>query len=61
MTEPINFDKLEKADAHDDIDVLECQKDTTDDGRGGAVVPKTDFVSYEAAENVTAYEPEEDN
>lgn len=31
---------------HDDNDVDEALKQETDDGKGGAVVPKEDFESY---------------
>lgn len=31
---------------HDDTDVEAALEQETDDGKGGAVVPKEDFVSY---------------
>lgn len=33
---------------HDDTDVDAALERETDDGKGGAVVPKEDFVSYES-------------
>lgn len=35
---------------HDDTDVDAALVNDTDDGKGGAVVPKEDFVSYEDPE-----------
>ena len=42
----------------DDNDVDVILNSETEDGKGGAVVPKADFESYEAGENVTAYQDE---
>lgn len=53
-------EQYETAEAEDDTDVPAALERQTDDGKGGAVVPRTDFVSYEAGDNVTAYEPESD-
>lgn len=46
------------AEAVDDEDVPAALERKTDDGKGGAVVPKADFDSYDAGENVTAYQPD---
>lgn len=43
---------------HDDTDVPSALQRETDDGKGGAVVPKPDFEAYQAGENVTAYQEE---
>lgn len=50
----------ETAESHDESDVDAALELETDDGKGGAVVPRTDFVSYEADEDVTAYNPEDE-
>lgn len=49
---------VETAEAFDETDVTAALERETEDGKGGAVVPKSDFESYEAGENVTAYNPE---
>lgn len=46
-------------DSHDDIDVQEALGRYTDDGPGDDQVPDSDFVSYEAGEDVTAYKQED--
>jgi hypothetical protein len=46
---------VETAEANDEEDVPAALERATEDGKGGAVVPKADFESYEAGENVTAY------
>lgn len=47
--EPFDPDKeYEVAEAHDDTDVAAVLDLETHDGKGGAVVPKADFVSYAA-------------
>jgi hypothetical protein len=62
MTEP-NENPVEEvpetAEAFDDTDVKEALDRETDDGKGGAVVPGSDFESYEAGEDVTGYNPED--
>jgi hypothetical protein len=47
--EPYDPNKAyEVAEAHDDEDVPAALKRKTDDGKGGAVVPKASFVSFAA-------------
>lgn len=49
---------------HDETDVDEALKRETDDGKGGAVVPKEDFQSYTdptADKVVEPIEPQEGN
>lgn len=42
-----NEDNLETADANDQADVpAALAKEDTEDGKGGAVVPRADFVSF---------------
>lgn len=38
----------EIAEAHDDTDVQACLDSETQDGQGGAVVPKANFISFAA-------------
>jgi hypothetical protein len=48
------FDPTKKyltAEAHDEEDVPNAIDSETQDGKGGAVVPKANFVSYAAAED----------
>ena len=45
---------------HDETDVDEALKRETDDGKGGAVVPKEDFVSYTDTEADKPSEEETD-
>lgn len=54
-------ESVETAEAFDDTDVDEAKHRSTDDGKGGAVVPKEDFESYDSGENVTAYKQEEND
>lgn len=45
--EPYDPNKTyEIAESHDDTDVQACLDAETDDGRGGAVVPRANFVSF---------------
>jgi len=50
VRDPAEDYKVEFSDAenphHDDTDVQEALDRDTDDGKGGAVVPKEDFESY---------------
>jgi hypothetical protein len=52
-------EQYETAEAEDETDVPAALDSQTDDGKGGAVVPRTDFVGYEVGDNVTAYEESE--
>lgn len=46
--DPAGDYKVEDAvpESHDDTDVEAALENDTDDGKGGAVVPKADFESY---------------
>lgn len=57
----IAAETVDSAEAYDETDVPAALERSTDDGKGGAVVPKADFVSYEADEKVSAYQPEDDD
>lgn len=57
----IAAETVDSAEAYDDADVSVALERSTDDGKGGAVVPKADFDSYAVGENVSAYEPEDDD
>jgi hypothetical protein len=52
MTEPVQdpasdyVAEVPENPHHDDTDVPAALENDTDDGKGGAVVPKADFVSY---------------
>jgi hypothetical protein len=56
-----DVEEVELAEAHDETDVPAALDRNTDDGKGGAVVPKSDFDSYDAGEGVTAYHPEDNS
>lgn len=56
----VDAETVDSAETHDETDVPAALDATTDDGKGGAVVPKTDFVSYDADENVTAYQEDDE-
>lgn len=58
MTELSDQEVSETAEAYDEEDVPQALARNTEDGRGDDVVPKSDFNSYQAGENVTAYTPE---
>lgn len=55
MSEPVP----ETAEAFDETDVEQALNRETDDGIGGQV-PDSNFVDYDAGENVTAYGREAD-